>query len=59
MSPRAKLFMFTLLITVLLLSISILLSYQLQIGYFIRGLGMLALLLTIAIWSLATRIRKK
>ncbi|MCK5631778.1 hypothetical protein KAH85_04405 [Candidatus Bathyarchaeota archaeon] len=51
--------MFTLLITVLLLSISILLSYQLQIGYFIRGLGMLALLLTIAIWSLATRIRKK
>ncbi|MCK4498331.1 hypothetical protein KAU25_03945 [Candidatus Bathyarchaeota archaeon] len=59
MSPRAKLFMFTVLITVLLLSISIFLSYQLQISYFIRGLGMLALLLTIAIWSLATRIRKK
>jgi hypothetical protein len=58
MSPRTKLFMTTILIMLGLFLVWFLLPFQVNLGYFFRVLGLIALVVAIALWSLVTRIKK-
>jgi len=59
MSPRAKLFMSTILIILALFLVSYLLPFQVNLGYYIRVLGFIGVIVAIALWSLVTRIKKE
>jgi hypothetical protein len=59
LSPRTKLFILTIFITVVLFLIWVILPLQVNLSYFIRGLGLIAVVIAIALWSLGARIRQK
>jgi hypothetical protein len=57
-SPRTKLFMTTVFIMLILFLVWFLLPFQVDLGYFFRVFGLIAVVLAIALWSLGTRIKK-
>ena len=58
MSPRTKLFLSTILIMLGLFIIWYLLPFQVNLGYYFRVLGFVAVIVAIALWSLMTRINE-
>lgn len=59
MSPRTKMFFYAVLIMLVLFLFWSLLPVQVNLGYFIRVFGFLAVIIVIALGLLATRIRRR
>ncbi|UCG36503.1 MAG: hypothetical protein JSV64_07860 [Candidatus Bathyarchaeota archaeon] len=59
MSPRTKMFMLTVLIMLVLFLTWYLLPFQVNLGYYFRFLGLIAVVVTIALWALITRIKRE
>ena len=58
MSPRIKLLFYTTLITLALLILWSLLPFRIDLGYFIRVFGYIAIFIVFALGLLAIRIKK-